>query len=87
MNKWSVYILRCRDRSLYTGISTNIEKRLDQHNKGKGAAYTRSRRPVTLVWQANDLSESNARKQEAAIKRWTKAEKERFISSSSSNIA
>lgn len=86
MSTWSVYILRCRDQSLYTGISTNVEKRLERHNEGKGAAYTRSRRPVTLVWQANDLSESNARKQEAAIKRWTKAEKERFLSSSSSGV-
>lgn len=79
INKWSVYILRCRDKSLYTGISTNVEKRLEVHNQGKGAAYTRSRLPVLLVCQETGLSESAARKREAEIKRWTKKEKEEFI--------
>lgn len=79
MNTWSVYILRCRDKSLYTGISTNVEKRLETHNQGKGAAYTRSRLPALLLWQETNLSESAARKREAEIKRWTKKQKEEFI--------
>lgn len=79
MSSWSVYILRCRDKSLYTGISTNIEKRIETHNQGKGAAYTRSRLPVLLLWQETNLSESAARKREAEIKRWTKTQKEEFI--------
>lgn len=79
MSSWSVYILRCRDKSLYTGISTNVEKRLETHNQGKGAAYTRSRLPVLLLWQETNLSESAARKREAEIKHWTKREKEDFL--------
>lgn len=79
MSSWSVYILRCRDKSLYTGISTNVEKRLEVHNQGKGAAYTRTRRPVILLWQERSVSESNARKREIEIKRWTKKEKEDFL--------
>ncbi len=79
INKWSVYILRCRDKSLYTGISTNVEKRLETHNQGKGAAYTRTRRPVILLWQDAAKSESAARKQEHQIKGWTKKQKEEFI--------
>ncbi|MBP9709543.1 GIY-YIG nuclease family protein [Patescibacteria group bacterium] len=81
MNTWSVYILRCRDTSLYTGISTNVENRINVHNQGKGAAYTRSRLPVLLLWQEDNLTESVARKREAEIKRWKKEEKEKFIKS------
>jgi putative endonuclease len=79
MSRWSVYILRCRDGSLYTGISTDIEARLKTHNAGKGAAYTRSRKPVTLVWSEAAKTESKARKREAEIKGWSKSEKEEFI--------
>jgi putative endonuclease len=79
MTSWSVYILRCHDKSLYTGISTNVEKRLQTHNQGKGAAYTRTRRPVILLWQETVDSESAARKREHQIKRWTKKQKEEFI--------
>src|SRR5260221_12614121 len=49
--EWSVYIVRCRDGSLYTGISRNVESRVKRHNSGKGAAYTRMRGPVQLVYQ------------------------------------
>lgn len=79
MSIWSVYLLRCVDGSLYTGISTNVEERLKSHNAGKGAAYTRSHRPVSLVWSETMESESAARKREIEIKRWTKAEKEQFL--------
>ncbi len=79
MSRWHVYILRCRDKSLYTGISTDIEARLLKHNAGKGAAYTRSRKPVQLVWSKACKTESSARKQENKIKRWSKAKKEEFL--------
>ncbi len=61
MSHWFVYILRCVDGSLYTGVSTDIEKRVAHHNAGTGAAYTRSHRPVTLIWQESADSESEAK--------------------------
>ena len=79
MSTWSTYILRCRDGSLYTGISTNVAARLKTHNAGRGAAYTRSHGPVELVWQEVAASESAARKREAEIKRYSKKQKELFI--------
>lgn len=82
MSKWHVYIVRCRDKSLYTGISTDLDARLLKHNSGKGAAYTRSRRPVALVWSQVCTTESIARKREAEIKKWKKREKEELVRSS-----
>ena len=79
MSTWFTYILRCRDGSLYTGISTNVAARLKTHNAGRGAAYTRSHGPVELVWQEVAASESAARKREAEIKRYSKKQKELFI--------
>ncbi len=79
MKRWHVYILRCSDGSLYTGISTNVAERVLKHNAGKGAAYTRSHRPVTLAWSRPSKTESAARKREAKIKRWSKQEKEDFL--------
>lgn len=77
--RWHVYMVRCRDGSLYTGITTDIKKRIATHNTGKGAAYTRSRKPVVLIWTRPAKSESLARKREAKIKTWSKQEKEAFI--------
>ena len=79
MFTWFTYILRCRDGSLYTGISTNVAARLKTHNAGRGAAYTRSHGPGELVWQEVAASESAARKREAEIKRYSKKQKELFI--------
>lgn len=79
MSTWSTYILRCRDGSLYTGISTDVDARLKTHNAGRGAAYTRSHGPVELVWEERATSESAARKREAEIKRYSKVQKEIFI--------
>lgn len=79
MPKWYVYVLRCRDNSLYTGISTDVLARVEKHNAGKGAAYTRSRAPVALVWSKACKTESAARKKEYVMKRWSKAEKEAFL--------
>jgi putative endonuclease len=75
MSTWHVYIVRCRDGSLYTGIATDLKARITKHNAGKGAKYTRSRRPVRLVWSAATRSESAARKREARIKRLSRSEK------------
>ncbi len=83
MSSWSTYILRCRDGSLYTGISTDVAARIKKHNSGLGAAYTRSHCPVELVWQEAAESESIARKREAEIKRWTKQKKEEMVAVSS----
>jgi putative endonuclease len=79
MSTWSVYILKCADGSLYTGISTDVEERVKRHNEGRGAAYTRSHRPVVLAWAEVAASESAARRREAQIKGWTRVEKQRLL--------
>jgi len=75
MSQWFVYILRCGDGSLYTGISTDVEARVKTHNAGKGAAYTRSHLPVKLAWKEKVRGESAAKKKEAQIKRLTRSQK------------
>ncbi|WP_299031566.1 GIY-YIG nuclease family protein [uncultured Anaerococcus sp.] len=74
-----VYILRCGDNSLYTGYTTNVNRRLKTHNRGKGAKYTRSRLPVSLVYYKRVDSKSLALKLEARIKKLTKKEKEALV--------
>jgi putative endonuclease len=74
-----VYIVRCRDRTLYTGFTSNVLKRVATHNSGKGAKYTRSRLPVTLVYSCDWFSKSAAMRQEAKIKKLTKAQKEALV--------
>ena len=68
MSDWYVYMLRCADESLYTGIATDIEARVAKHNTGKAAKYTRSRRPVVLVYQETAADRSTAQRREAEIK-------------------
>jgi putative endonuclease len=68
MARWFVYVVRCVDGSLYTGISTDVVARVAAHNAGRGARYTRARRPVELVHTENKRSQSTAAKREAAIK-------------------
>ena len=65
---WVVYLIRCADKSLYCGITNNLEKRLAEHGSGKGAKYTRSRRPVELVADSSKMSKSDALKFEYRIK-------------------
>ncbi len=72
---WYVYILRCRDDTLYTGITDDISRRLAVHNSGKGAKYTRSRTPVALCYQEEAESYSAALRREYAIKQLTRREK------------
>lgn len=71
-----VYILECRDRSLYTGITKDITKRLDEHNtKTSGAKYTKARRPVKVVYQEPSVNRSTASKREYEIKKLTRLKK------------
>ena len=67
--KWVAYLVRCSDNSLYCGISNDLKKRLIQHNSGKGAKYTRSRRPVELVGVSTQLTKSDALRLEYKIKK------------------
>ena len=79
MPEWHVYILRCADDTLYTGIATDIAARLATHNAGKGAKYTRGRLPVVLVYQEIAEHHSAALQREYAIKRLSTLEKRRLI--------
>lgn len=79
MSSWFVYMLRCGDGSLYTGIAIDVGKRIVLHNAGKGAKYTRARLPVRLVWSAQMQTATDARKAEVDIKRLSKKEKEDLI--------
>ncbi len=72
---WTVYILECRDNTLYTGITDNLEKRIVCHNSGKGAKYTRGRSPVVLRYAEICDSYSQALKREYAIKQLPKSRK------------
>ncbi len=80
--RWYVYILRCRDDTLYTGMTDDPEKRLAAHNAGKGAKYTRGRGPVELVYREEFADATHARKREYRIKQLTRAEKIRLIEAS-----
>ncbi|WP_455219976.1 GIY-YIG nuclease family protein [Kaarinaea lacus] len=78
---WYVYILRCSDNSLYTGIATDVDRRLEEHNNdnGLGAKYTRTRRPATLVYQEEVKTRSEATKREYAIRKLSKQDKEALV--------
>ena len=75
VKEWSVYMARCIDDSLYTGIAKNVEARLEAHNAGRGAAYTRARRPVRLVYTEKGFTRSKALSREASIKSLARVEK------------
>ena len=72
---WKLYILRCGDGTLYTGITTDVEKRLEAHRNGKGAKYTRGRAPLELVYREECGDHSAALKREAEIKKMSREEK------------
>ncbi len=76
---WVVYVLRCRTGHLYTGCTTDIGRRLDQHNSGKASRFTRSRLPVTLVYKEEARGRSEALKRERAIKSMKLADKLRLV--------
>jgi putative endonuclease len=72
---WHVYLLRCRDGTLYAGATNDLATRLERHATGKGARYTRSRLPVELVWTVRARDRGGALRREAAVKRLSRAEK------------
>jgi len=77
---WFVYILECNDNTLYTGITNNLEKRIEQHNHGQEAAkYTRVRRPVKCVYQEPQANRSEATKREMEIKKLSRIKKLQLI--------
>lgn len=79
MTTWQVYLLRCSDLSLYCGTTTDLERRVQEHNQGVGSRYTKSRLPVRLVWSSRKLSKSAAFSEEYRIKRLSKVLKERMV--------
>ncbi len=82
MNNWFVYILRCADNTLYTGITNNIVRRIDEHNNNnrRASAYTRARRPVVLVYQESFHTRSQASKREYQIRQLSRQEKDGLLS-------
>ena len=78
-NTWKLYILRCGDGSLYTGITTDVAKRLEVHRSGKGAKETRSRGPLELVYEEECGDHSAALKREHEIKSMSRQEKEKML--------
>jgi len=82
--RWFVYMLRCRDGSLYTGITTDVRRRLAAHGAGVGSRYTRARLPVRLVYLERRVSRSAALRREAAIKRLGRAAKLLLVKTSGS---
>jgi putative endonuclease len=81
---WFVYLARCGDGSLYTGITNDLPGRMEAHNRGKGASYTRGRLPIALVYSETAENRSAALKREAVIKRLCRGGKLRLINSVSS---
>jgi putative endonuclease len=77
---WSVYILTCRDGTLYCGVSNDVRRRVAVHNAGKGAKYTRSRLPVTVLVERVGLSKRDAMRLEAFVKRQPRTEKVKRLS-------
>jgi putative endonuclease len=79
MARWYVYILKCGDGTLYTGIATDVKRRLAEHRAGTGAKYTRGRTPLRLVYAQRLTSRSRALKREAKIKRLSRRQKLQII--------
>ena len=77
---WYLYILKCKDNTFYTGVTTDLERRIKEHNSSKlGAKYTRARRPVKLVYSKRKKNKSYAQKEEAKIKNLSRAKKIEII--------
>ena len=76
---WYLYVLRCGDGTFYTGITTDVERRLEAHRQGRGAKYTRGRGPLELAYQEECGTHSEALKREYTVKRLTREEKEDLI--------
>jgi len=77
--RWLLYILHCKDGTYYTGITNDLSRRVQQHNEGTASRYTRSRRPVKVIFQEPCRSKSHALKKEYAVKSLTRKMKEAYI--------
>ncbi len=84
--RWQVYVILCSDASLYTGITTDVERRFTQHAAGRGARYFRGREPEQIVFLESGHSHSSAGSREAEIKQLSRSEKLRLIDSSHNQI-
>ncbi len=78
-SRWHLYILKCSDNTFYTGITNDVQRRLKMHNDGKASRYTRSRRPVILIYQEQCRNKSSALKKECGLKFLSRKEKEEYI--------
>jgi len=79
-SSYFTYIVLCADNTLYTGIATNLERRIEEHNSSdKGAKYTKARRPVTLVYSEEHIDRSSASKREYSIKKMSRKQKQILI--------
>jgi len=76
---WFTYILLCSDGSYYTGSTNDVEARFKEHLAGKGARYTKSHKPVKIIYKEKFVTKSEALKREAEIKKWPKKRKERLV--------
>ena len=81
MTSWVLYIVECNDGSLYTGITTDLDKRLKRHNEGRATKYTRDRKPVRLVYKEIFNTESLARRREIEVKKLSRQNKLKLIQS------
>lgn len=86
MNNWFIYIIRCANNTLYTGITTDIERRFQEHQgeDGKGSKYLKGKGPLTLAWKTQVADRSHASKLEYKIKQLSKSNKERLVSGDTS---
>lgn len=86
-NSHYFYVLECCDGSYYAGYTTDVKRRVEQHNKGKGAKYTRSRIPVQLIYSCEYETKTEAMQEEYAFKQLTRIKKERYIKKGGQNDA
>mgnify|MGYP001569054255 CR=1 FL=1 len=77
--RWVVYILQCNDGSLYTGITSNLERRFQEHKEGKGGRYTSSHKPLIVEYSEHFATRGDALKRERQIKGWSRQKKENLI--------
>jgi len=76
-----IYVLHCKDGSYYTGSTNNVEKRFKDHLLGKGARYTKSHKPIEIIYQEEFSTKSEALKREVEIKNWSREKKEKLVQS------
>ena len=78
-DNYKVYMVECSDGSIYTGITTNVDRRMEQHHKGIGSKYVRARLPISLQWLSESMELSDALKMEHHIKTWDRDKKLQWI--------